>query len=172
MELYRQANVLPALQNSLTSLKGGFWAEGWSYGDLATQNLLLAGLAFSLGICETLVRALRLRLPVLVRGPLYISLALLFIFPLVLSDLSIQGHDEAMRFGVYLFPWFAAIGLLAFLPGANRGRDDAPNGTPWSWPWYPWSVVVLLVIGFCLRSYSLVDYADRLFISSPPRRRR
>ena len=46
MDLYRQTFVLPALQNTYASLKGGFWSEGWSYGDLAAQNLLLAGLAF------------------------------------------------------------------------------------------------------------------------------
>lgn len=42
---YRQANVLPLLQNPTTSLKGGFWAEGWNYGQLATENLLTAALA-------------------------------------------------------------------------------------------------------------------------------
>jgi len=43
---YHTNTVLPALQSPLTSLKGGFWAEGWSYGQLATINLLTAGLAF------------------------------------------------------------------------------------------------------------------------------
>jgi hypothetical protein len=42
---YRQKNLLPLLENERSSLKGGFWAEGWNYGQLATQNLLLAGLA-------------------------------------------------------------------------------------------------------------------------------
>jgi hypothetical protein len=42
---YRQKYLLPALTNEHTSLKGGFWAEGWSYGQLATQNLLLTALA-------------------------------------------------------------------------------------------------------------------------------
>ena len=43
---YRQANVVPLLQNPLNSLKGGFWAEGWSYGELAAENILLAGAAY------------------------------------------------------------------------------------------------------------------------------
>jgi len=43
---YHADNVLPVLQNPTASLKGGFWAEGWSYGQLATVNLLEAGLAF------------------------------------------------------------------------------------------------------------------------------
>jgi PKD repeat protein len=42
---YRQNNVLPLLQNATSSLNGGFWAEGWNYGVLATQNVLLGGLA-------------------------------------------------------------------------------------------------------------------------------
>ncbi|MFO1023059.1 MAG: DUF4815 domain-containing protein [Planctomycetales bacterium] len=42
---YRTQKVVPLLQNPTTSLKGGFWAEGWSYGALATENLLLAGQA-------------------------------------------------------------------------------------------------------------------------------
>jgi hypothetical protein len=42
---YRKKHVLPVLQIRTDSLRGGFWAEGWSYGSLAAQNLLLAGLA-------------------------------------------------------------------------------------------------------------------------------
>jgi hypothetical protein len=42
---YRQGNVVPLLTNPTTSLNGGFWAEGWNYGQNATQNLLLASLA-------------------------------------------------------------------------------------------------------------------------------
>jgi hypothetical protein len=42
---YRAANVVPAITNPTNSLYGGFLAEGWSYGSLATQNILLAGLA-------------------------------------------------------------------------------------------------------------------------------
>lgn len=46
MTQYRQANLVSALVSTAPSLKGGFWAEGWSYGNLATQNILLAGLVF------------------------------------------------------------------------------------------------------------------------------
>jgi len=42
---YRQKVLLPALQEPNTSLKGGFWDEGWSYGHEAAINLLMAGLA-------------------------------------------------------------------------------------------------------------------------------
>jgi hypothetical protein len=39
---YRDTYVKPLLTNPTTSLKGGFWAEGWNYGALAVQNILLA----------------------------------------------------------------------------------------------------------------------------------
>lgn len=42
---YRTNNLVPLLTNGTTSLNGGFWAEGWNYGALATQNVLVAGLA-------------------------------------------------------------------------------------------------------------------------------
>ncbi len=42
---YRQQNVLPVITNISTSLNGGFWAEGWNYGQQASRNLILSGLA-------------------------------------------------------------------------------------------------------------------------------
>ncbi len=42
---YRQVNVLPVITNISTSLNGGFWAEGWNYGQQASRNLILSGLA-------------------------------------------------------------------------------------------------------------------------------
>jgi hypothetical protein len=45
---WRQNYLIPALSppaGGSGSLSGGFYAEGWNYGPLATENLLLAGLA-------------------------------------------------------------------------------------------------------------------------------
>jgi hypothetical protein len=46
MTAYHQTYVVPVLQNPAPSLQGGFWAEGWNYGALATRNVLTAGLAW------------------------------------------------------------------------------------------------------------------------------
>jgi hypothetical protein len=47
---WRSANVVALLTGAApfvdASLAGGFWAEGWNYGQLATRNLIMAGLAF------------------------------------------------------------------------------------------------------------------------------
>jgi PKD repeat protein len=45
MIAYRLSNVLPVITNLDTSLYGGFWAEGWNYGQQASRNLILSGLA-------------------------------------------------------------------------------------------------------------------------------
>jgi hypothetical protein len=42
---YRARILVPLLEAPSTSLKGGFWVEGWSYGFPAALNELLAGLA-------------------------------------------------------------------------------------------------------------------------------
>src|SRR5262249_23468730 len=43
---YRQQYVVPTLTStSSPSLNGGFWAEGWNYGQLAAEELILAGVA-------------------------------------------------------------------------------------------------------------------------------
>jgi len=42
---FRQQNVLLVITNISTSLYGGFWAEGWNYGQQASRNLILSGLA-------------------------------------------------------------------------------------------------------------------------------
>ncbi len=41
----RQQHLLPLLQDPTTSLKGGFWAEGWNYGWNAASTMLLGSLA-------------------------------------------------------------------------------------------------------------------------------
>jgi hypothetical protein len=42
---YRQRHVLPLLNNETDSLKGGFWPEGWNYGALSAENIIVSGLA-------------------------------------------------------------------------------------------------------------------------------
>ena len=116
---------------------------------------LAAGVCFSIVMCEGLLRALRMRLAISFRVAMYSLFGLLFIHPIWLALLSVHGRNTAMIWGVYLFPWLAAIFWLMFLPAANRGDDREPNGTPWHWPWYPWSVVAVLLVGLMLRSYSL-----------------
>jgi hypothetical protein len=42
---FRQSKIPPLLEGAPPSLKGGFWDEGWNYGALSAEELLLSGLA-------------------------------------------------------------------------------------------------------------------------------
>ena len=119
-------------------------------------RLLLVGLSFSVLVSEGVFRSLKIRLATPYRLPYYLVLALLFFYPLGLGQLSVQGRDVAMAWGVFLFPLAASAVLLTLLPAAGRNaQNEPPSGTPWSWPWFPWSLFAFLLIAIALRSYSL-----------------
>jgi hypothetical protein len=117
---------------------------------------LLAGFAFAVGISEGLLRSLRIRLSAVYRRPYYLLLVLFFSYPLYLALLSVQGQDRRMTWCVFLFPAIASAILLTLWPAARRKEaSEISNGTPWTWPWYPWSLFVVMVVAIGLRSYWL-----------------
>ncbi len=119
-------------------------------------RFLLAGLTFSVLVSECVLGSLKIRLAARYRLPYYLLLALLFAYPVGLAQLSITGRDIAMAWGVFLFPLCASAVLMTLWPAAGRpAQDEPPSGTPWSWPWFPWSLFALLLIAVALRSYSL-----------------
>ncbi len=126
------------------------------YMPLAGTLLLGAGLAFSIGLSEGLLRALRIGLAARYRGPYYLILALLFLFPLVPAWLGYFGFYAARSWVLFAFPSLAALALLTLLPAARTPAADEPaSGTPWKWPFYPWSLFVYLTIGLAIRSWWL-----------------
>ncbi len=119
-------------------------------------RFLLIGLSFSVLVSESVLGSLGIHLATRYRLPYYLILALLFFYPLGLGWLSIHGRDIAMAWGVFLFPVAASAILLTLLPATRTSaQDEPPNGTPWSWPWFPWSLFTFLFIAIALRSYSL-----------------
>ncbi len=116
----------------------------------------LAGYAFAAVIVEGLLLGLRIKLPVLFRLPLHGLLGLLFLYPVLLIPHELSGSADAIVWRIYLFSPCAAISFVTFLPAVWRGdgyvRD---NGTPWSWPWFPWGIIGLLAVCLGYRAYSL-----------------
>jgi hypothetical protein len=126
------------------------------YMPLAGTFFLAAGLAFSLGLSEGLLRVLRIGLAARYRGPYYLILALLFLFPLAPAWLGYFGFYAARSWALLAFPSLAALALLTLLPAARTPAADEPaTGTPWKWPYYPWSLFVYLTIGLAIRSWWL-----------------
>ena len=119
-------------------------------------TVLLFGLGFSVGTSELVLRLCGIQLARRYRFPYYAVLTLLFVYPLVLGELSILGHNRAMSWGVWAFPSACGAVFLTLLPATFKGgRDEPPHGTPWPWPFYPWSLFFFLALGVLLRSYSL-----------------
>ena len=110
--------------------------------------------AFCCGITELVLFTLGMKLPLRYRIPFYLQLAVLFAFPAWLGKLSVEGRDPEMGGGVLIFPVAAAVALLSLLPAAN-GAPERDNGTPWPWPFYPWSIFVFMAIASGIRSWML-----------------
>ncbi len=124
---------------------------------------LIGGLGFVFLLTETTLRAARIRLDWSLRLPMYAFFALFFLYPIgldyclhTMGDLNNTRGLKATLFGVLLFPTTAALVTLTLLPAAMSGRTIArDNGTPWTWPSYPWSLFVVLGVAVLLRAFYL-----------------
>ena len=131
------------------------------------RTLLLAGLGIAVGLSELLLRGLKIQLPWLFRGPYHLLLALLFLYPLTLVSTGTRISAEATSWRIFLFPVVAALILLTILPAIRRGPEYTQNnGTPWRWPWYPWSLFVFLTVCIGFRAYALTLSFDPILGAS------
>jgi hypothetical protein len=139
--------------------------------------MLGGGLMFSVALSEGLLRALAMRLAAVYRGPYYLMLTLLFGYPVALAWISRWDHYEVLTWALFTFPALAGLALLALLPAAQLTRRREPaSGTPWRWPYYPWSLFVYLTIGVAIRAWWLTiafeptegqDSCFRLYFLAP-----
>lgn len=122
----------------------------------SAYGLLALGLTFSVVVSEGLCRGLKIRLPFCFRGPYYAILSFLFMYPVLVAG-EITGLDaRPIHWRIFLFSPAAGVLFLLLIPAIRRGADFvAENGTPWRWPWFPWTVFGFLAFGVCVRSYVL-----------------
>jgi hypothetical protein len=119
--------------------------------------LAVASLSFVCIVSEGLLRLLRIHLAPQYRQPYYLMLALLFLFPILPAWLRQQGLDASHGWTMLAFPGLMGLALLTLLPAARtRRRREPASGTPWLWPFYPWSLFVFLTIGAGLRAWWLM----------------
>lgn len=124
-------------------------------------QFLSIGLAASLALCEVLLKILKVKLPWQYRGVLYAQLALLFVYPAWLGHLSLTDQLPPLAWWTLAFPTLVAVSILMLVPAARSGAKHVRgNGTPWSWPLYPWTLFVMLGIGMAIRSVSLTFSFD------------
>ena len=121
---------------------------------LAGTALLLGGLVFSLALSAVVLRGLRIRLAPRFALPFYIQLLGFFLYPLLLTALLHLAPGASTDAGVLIFPVFFGLCILTLVPAARAGSEAArDNGTPWRWPWFPWSLFAALAICACGRTY-------------------
>ena len=119
-------------------------------------GLLAFGLGFSLLVSEALLGGLQIRLPVAFRLPYYLLLSLFFGYPLLVKPQTMLDSIGPTAWRIYLFPAVVGLAFLTLLPAVRRGAAYvAKNGTPWPWPWYPWTAFGFLAFAAGVRSYVL-----------------
>jgi hypothetical protein len=130
--------------------------------------LLLVGWLMAVAVSEGLLWGLRIRMPLLFRGPYHLLLALLFLYPpLIVAGFHTETVSAIWR--IWAFSPIASLALLTLLPAIRRGPDYVrDNGTPWSWPWFPWGLFGFL--GLCLgtRAYALTLSFDSVLTQGLP----
>lgn len=116
----------------------------------------LGGYLFAVLVTEGLLLSLRIRLPFWFRAPYHLFLALFFLYPLAIAPLLVDAWNRWLPWALFGFSPAAGLALLMLLPAARRGPDYIRgNGTPWAWPWFPWTLFVVLGVAVGLRHYSL-----------------
>lgn len=127
------------------------------------RRLLIAGLAFSMVLSEVLLLSLKIRLPWLFRVPYHLLLGLLFLYPLLLAGKNTLPM-QMVSWLILAFPTVGGVILLTLLPAIRRGpKYMKENGTPWRWPWYPWSLFVFLAFCIAFRAYAISLSFDPVF---------
>ncbi|WP_425618850.1 hypothetical protein NA78x_002566 [Anatilimnocola sp. NA78] len=123
--------------------------------------LLAAGLIFCLLLSEFLLRVLGLQLPTRYRLAFYLSLSLLFIYPIVLAWVSYYRYYDARSWIIGSFALIAALPLTLLIPAARSFRRlGMPCDATWQYPWYPWSLFAFLTVGLGLRAWWLTISFD------------
>ena len=107
-------------------------------------------------VTEIILGCLRIRFPGRYRVSYYLLLGLIFMYPVVFTSWfgGVSRMDSSWL--VLGFTSACAVGFMTLLPAIKYGKTYvADNGTPWSWPLYPWSIFAILFLAVVLRSYTL-----------------
>lgn len=112
--------------------------------------------ALVLLVTETVIWCCRIRLSFWYRLALYVHYAVLIGFPIFLGRAVATRNDPLANWGSVLFSIAVGAGALLLIPVLRRGPDAVRgNGTPWTWPLYPLSVFVVLLVLAGIRSHAI-----------------
>jgi hypothetical protein len=158
--LVRFARVWNDVRTVLLLVVLMFLATSVTFDELLVMNpargrlLNVVGLAFAILTSEYILRVIRLRLPLGFKLPYHLLLTLFFLYPIGLAALARDPQSEALQWSLFAFPAAAGLLFLTLLPAIHRGPEYVRNnGSPWPWPFYPWSLFVFLAAAVVGRSF-------------------
>ncbi len=158
--LVRYAGFWNDLRTVLLLVVLMFLATSVTFDELLVMNpdrgvpLNVAGLVFAAAVTEAVLRGIRLRLPAGFRLPYYLALGLFFLYPVALTPVIRSPRSDTLLWGLWGFAPAAGLVFLALLPAARQGPGYVRgNGSPWPWPFYPWSLFVFLAVAVCGRAF-------------------
>ncbi|TWU48786.1 hypothetical protein Poly51_46900 [Rubripirellula tenax] len=118
--------------------------------------IMLAGALVTVAVTETLLKACRLSLPSSYRLSFYALMLVFFVSPLVLGKAVAERSATLTNWGAMLFSIAIAAALLVMVPAMRRGADLVrQNGSPWSWPLYPLSLFLILIVLAAIRTHAI-----------------
>lgn len=119
--------------------------------------LLGFGFLFSVAVMLFTLRGAGIRLGAAYLIPFVLFLALFYVMPWWCSpELNPRHEPKKIDWMLFLIPQAAALLCLTLIPAVRLGRAyTANNGTPWPWPWFPWTAFGMIVTAMALRSYAL-----------------
>ena len=119
--------------------------------------LLGCGFLFSVAVMLLTLRGAGIRLGAAYLIPFVLFLALFYVMPWWCSpELNPHHEPKQVDWMLFLIPQAAALLCLTLIPAVRLGRKyTANNGTPWPWPWFPWTAFGMIVTAMAFRSYAL-----------------
>lgn len=125
--------------------------------DQSTAGLFtIAMLVLVPAVIESVLWLCRIRLSFWYRVALYAHFLVLIGFPLLLGRAVATRNDPLANWGSVLFSVAMGASILLLIPAMRRGPESIKgNGTPWSWPLYPISAFVVLVVLAGIRSHAM-----------------
>lgn len=114
---------------------------------------LLGMTAGALFISEFIIRALRIRLPVMYRLPFFLQLSLAMLAALIPMSVGDIENSSLARWAIYGVSALAGLSMLTLIPAIRTSRERVEfKDCPWIWPYHPWSlfVIVWACLGFRL----------------------
>ena len=118
--------------------------------------LATGGFFATIILSEAVLRGCAIRLPTWYRLSYYSLFAVFFATPVGLGYAVSERYDSVAGWGSVIFSCLVAAALLLLIP-AMRGRRVMVrrNGTPWTWPLYPLSAFVVLIVLAGIRSHAI-----------------